>query len=111
MKANEIVDVYAQLAATSAVSTEELAYAMSKTASIAASAGMSFKNTSVFLAQMIQTTREAPENIGTALKTIIARFSEMKKSPLELVNVEGEEVSFNRVDKGLANCRSIFERC
>ena len=100
-EANEIVDVYAQLAATSAVSTEELAYAMSKTASIAASAGMSFQNTSVFLAQMIQTTREAPENIGTALKTIIARFSEMKKSPLELVNVEGEELSFNRVDKAL----------
>lgn len=96
-----IVDVYSQLAAKSAVDTEELAYAMSKTASIAESAGMSFQNTSVFLAQMIETTREAPENIGTAMKTIIARFQEMKKNPLELLSVEDEEVSFNRVDGAL----------
>lgn len=99
--ASMVVDVYSKLAATSATDTQELAYAMSKTASIAESAGMSFENTSVFLAQMIETTREAPENIGTAMKTIIARFQEMKKSPLELVDVEGEEVSFNRVDKAL----------
>jgi len=99
--ASMVVDVYSKLAAISATDTQELAYAMSKTASIAESAGMSFENTSVFLAQMIETTREAPENIGTAMKTIIARFQEMKKSPLELVNVEGEEVSFNRVDKAL----------
>ena len=50
---------------------------------------------------MIETTREAPENLGTAMKTIIARFQEMKKSPLEIVNVEGEEVSLNKVDKAL----------
>lgn len=99
--ASTVVDVYSKLAAVSAVDTEELAYAMSKTASIAESAGMSFQNTSVFLAQMIETTREAPENIGTAMKTIIARFQEMKKSPLELVEVEGEKVSYNRVDKAL----------
>lgn len=99
--ASSVVDVYSRLAAISATDTQEIAYAMSKTASIAESAGMSFENTSVFLAQMIETTREAPENIGTAMKTIIARFQEMKKSPLELVNVEGEEVSFNRVDKAL----------
>lgn len=99
--ASMVVDVYSKLAAVSATDTEELAYAMSKTASIAESAGMSFQNTTVFLAQMIETTREAPENIGTAMKTIIARFQEMKKSPLELVEVEGEEISFNRVDKAL----------
>lgn len=64
--ASMVVDVYSKLAAVSATDTEELAYAMSKTASIAESAGMSFENTTVFLAQMIETTREAPENIGTA---------------------------------------------
>ena len=28
---------------------------------------------------MIETTREAPETAGTALKTIVARFSEVKE--------------------------------
>ena len=96
-----VVDVYSKLAAVAATDTRELAVAMSKTASIAESAGMSFENASVFLTQMIEVTREAPENIGTAMKTIIARFQELKKSPLEIAEVEGEEVSFNKIDKAL----------
>jgi hypothetical protein len=36
---------------------------MSKTASIAANAGMDFETTSAFITQMIETTQEAPENI------------------------------------------------
>jgi hypothetical protein len=52
---------------------------MSKTASIAASANMEFETTAAFLAQIIETTQEAPETAGTALKTIIARFGEVKK--------------------------------
>ena len=96
-----VVDVYSKLAAIAATDTRELAVAMSKTASIAESAGMSIESTSSFLTLMIETTREAPENLGTAMKTIIARFQEMKKSPLEIVNIEGEEVSLNKVDKAL----------
>jgi TP901 family phage tail tape measure protein len=99
--AGRVVDVYSKLAAIAATDTRELAVAMSKTASIAESAGMSIESTSSFLTLMIETTREAPENLGTAMKTIIARFQEMKKSPLELVEVEGEEISLNKVDKAL----------
>ena len=99
--AGHVVDVYSKLAAIAATDTRELAVAMSKTASIAESAGMSIESTSSFLTLMIETTREAPENLGTAMKTIIARFQEMKKSPLELVEVEGEEISLNKVDKAL----------
>ena len=76
-----VVDVYSKLAAIAATDTRELAVAMSKTASIAESAGMSIESTSSFLTLMIETTREAPENLGTAMKTIIARFQEMKKEP------------------------------
>ena len=44
---------------------------------------------------MIETTREAPENIGTAMKTIIARFQEMKKEPSwKLLMLKGEEGFF-----------------
>jgi hypothetical protein len=52
---------------------------MGKTASIAASANMEFETTAALLAQIIETTQEAPETAGTAMKTIIARFSEVKK--------------------------------
>lgn len=99
--AQRINDVYSNLAAKTASNTQELGEAMERTASIAHSAGMSFEGTSAFLAQMIETTREAPENLGTAMKTIIARFQELKKNPLEMQEVDGEEVSFNKVDTAL----------
>lgn len=49
-----ITDVYSELAAKAAADVDGIAYAMSKTASIAASAGMEFETTSAFLTQMIE---------------------------------------------------------
>ena len=40
---------------------------------------MDFNVTAALLSQIIETTREAPETAGTAMKTIIARFTEVKK--------------------------------
>lgn len=57
-----VTDVYSSLAAGAAAETEGIAYAMSKTASIASNAGMSFENTSAYLTKMIETTQEAPSN-------------------------------------------------
>lgn len=56
-----ITDVYSELAAKAAADVDGIAYAMSKTASIASSAGMEFETTSAFLTQMIETTQEAPK--------------------------------------------------
>ena len=100
--ASRVVDVYSKLASIAATDTAEMAKAMSNTASIAESAGMSFESTSAMLAMMIETTREAPENLGTALKTITARFQEMKSNPTEILSLDGEEASLNKVDKALA---------
>lgn len=66
---SRVTDVYAELAAKAAADVEGIATAMSKTASIASSAGMEFETTSAFLTQMIETTQEAPTNIGTASLT------------------------------------------
>ena len=99
--AQRVNDVYSNLAANTASNTEELGTAMQRTASIAASAGMSFEGTAAFLAQAIETTREPAENLGTAMKTIVARFTELKKNPLEISEVDGEEVSYNKVDAAL----------
>ena len=99
--AQHINDVYSNLAAKTASNTKELGTAMQRTASIAHSAGMSFEGTAAFLAQAIETTREPAENLGTAMKTIVARFTELKKNPLEIAEVDGEEVEYNKVDAAL----------
>lgn len=99
--AQRINDVYSELAAITASDTEEIATAMTKTASIANSANMEFETTAALLAQMIETTRESPENLGTAMKTIIARFTEVKEDPLGIAEVEGEEVNINNIDAAL----------
>lgn len=101
VSAKRVNDVYSKLAAVTASDTEELGTAMQRTASIAASAGASFEGTTAFLAQAIETTREPAENIGTAMKTIVARFQEMKKNPLEISEVDGEEVDYNKIDAAL----------
>lgn len=96
-----INDTYSQIAAKSAANVEELANAMTKTASIAHSAGADFQNMTAFLAQMIETTREPSESLGTAMKTIVARFQEMKKAPDEIGEIDGEIVDANALEKAL----------
>ena len=99
--AQKVNDIYSKLAAVTASDTKEIGEAMERTASIASSANMGFGTTSAFLAQMIETTREAPENLGTAMKTIIARFQEMKKDPTKLVDDEGQALDANKIDTAL----------
>lgn len=102
VSAQRINDVYSELAAITAADTEEIADAMTRTASIANSAGMEFETTSAFLSQMIETTREAPENLGTAMKTIVARFQELKKAPSEIASeIDGEAIDVNKIDTAL----------
>jgi TP901 family phage tail tape measure protein len=100
--ANLVTDVYSSLAAEAAVDTQDLAVAISKVASIAGNAGLSFESTSAFLTQIIETTQEAAATAGTALKTIIARFTELTKDPTSLtVEVEGEVVDANKIEAAL----------
>lgn len=75
--AMEVSDKFAAVAANAAVSYDEIAIALSKVAAQANLAGMSIDYTTALLAKGIETTREAPETIGTALKTVIARMREM----------------------------------
>jgi uncharacterized coiled-coil DUF342 family protein len=77
--AEKVADVYSKLAAITAADVDEISSAMTKTASIASAAGMEFETTAAFLSQIIETTRESAETAGTAMKTVIARFSEVKK--------------------------------
>ena len=99
--AQRVADVYSELAAITAADVDEISSAMSKTASIASSAGMEFETTAAFLSQIIETTRESAETAGTALKTVIARFQELKKDPADIGEVDGEIVDANQIETAL----------
>lgn len=101
LSAQRVNDVYSELAKITASDTQEISTAMTKTASIAHNANMEFETTAAFLSQIIETTRESAETAGTAMKTIIARFTELKKNPNEIFEVEGEEVNANKVEAAL----------
>ena len=103
--AQRVNDVYSKLAAITASDTDEISTAMTKVASLASNANMEFETTSAFLAQMIETTRESAETAGTALKTVIARFSEVKElygqGELLGTDSEGEAIDVNKVSAAL----------
>ena len=105
MSAQRVNDVYSKLAAITASNTDEISTAMTKVASLAHNANMEFETTAAFLAQIIESTRESAETAGTALKTVVARFSEVKKlySKGELLgqDEEGEEIDVNKVSTAL----------
>ena len=99
--AQKVADVYSELAAITASDVKEISSAMTKTASIASSAGMGFETTAAFLSQIIETTRESAETAGTAMKTVIARFQELKKAPEDIGEVDGEIVDANAIEGAL----------
>lgn len=105
VSAQRVNDVYSKLAAITASNTDEISTAMTKVASLAHNANMEFETTAAFLAQIIESTRESAETAGTALKTVVARFSEVKKlySKGDLIGTdeEGEEIDVNRVATAL----------
>lgn len=98
-QAMEVSDKFAALAAASATDYEELATALSKVAAQANLAGMSMDFTLGMLARGIEVTREAPETIGTALKTVISRMRELTDYGKTLE----DNMDVNRVAAALSN--------
>ena len=96
-KAVDIADKFSAIAAASASDFEELAIAMSKVAPVAKIAGVGVDFMMGVLAKGLETTREAPENIGTAFKTIFARMREVT----DIGKATEDGMSLNRVEKSL----------
>ena len=72
------LDVMAKVANTSAADLEELATATAKVASTANTLGVTQEQLTAQIATVVSVTREAPENVGNALKTIYARFGDLQ---------------------------------
>lgn len=73
----EYVDKLAAVAATTASDLEESSVAMSKVASAANAMGVDFDQLNAQIATIVSVTRQAPESVGTALKTIYARMGDL----------------------------------
>jgi TP901 family phage tail tape measure protein len=96
-QAMAISDKFAALGASSASSYQEMAVALSKVAPSAKVAGVNIDQMLGFLAKGIETTREAPENIGTAFKTVFARMTQLRDFGKTLE----EGVAVNTVEEAL----------
>lgn len=77
------VDKLAAVAATTASNLEELSTGMSKVASAANTMGVDFDQLNAQIATIISVTRQAPESVGTALKTIYARMSTIEAGGMD----------------------------
>ncbi len=72
------VDRLAAVAATTASDLEELSTGMSKVASAAAAMGVGQDQLAAQLSTIISVTKQAPESVGTALRTVYARISDIQ---------------------------------
>ena len=72
------IDKLAAVAANSASNLEEISTAMSKVAATANMTGVSIDQLAAQISTIESVTRQSPETIGTALKTIYARMSDLK---------------------------------
>lgn len=72
------VDKLAATAATTASDLEELSTGMSRVASAASLMGVDVDQLNAQLSTIISVTRQAPESVGTALKSIYARISDIE---------------------------------
>lgn len=70
-------DVLTAVAANTASNSSELTNSISKVASIANITGVDMEQLTAMLSTVISVTRETPETVGTAFKTIFARINDL----------------------------------
>ena len=97
--AMSVADKFNKVAAASAADINELSTAFSKAAAQANQAGVSMDNYLAYIATMEEATREAPENIGTSLKTIFSRMQQIKtgENTEDNVDVNAVETALRKV--------------
>ena len=100
-EAESYVDKLAAVAATTASDLEELSTGMSKVASAANSMGVDIDQLNAQLATIVSVTRQAPESVGTALKTIYARMGDLAVDGEDEFGVSLGEVSGKMEQMGI----------
>lgn len=87
-----VTDKLAAVGADTAADFYELATGMSKVASMADVAGVNMDSLVAQLATIVSVTKEAPESIGTSLKTIYGRMLAFKNNATDMMKDEDGEL-------------------
>lgn len=87
------VDKLAAVASTTAADLGELSTAMSKVASVASTTGVDIDQLNAQISTIISVTRQAPESVGTALKTIYSRIGDLKVDGVDEFGVSLGKIS------------------
>lgn len=97
MTAQRVADVFLYLGDNAATSGEEIGTAMSRSASLADAAGVSFEMLGAYIATVSERTRQDAGTIGTALNAIMSRLTNVKNKGFN----EEDETKVNDVAKAL----------
>jgi TP901 family phage tail tape measure protein len=110
-----IVDMLAVLEAQSGSSADEISKAFKKSASSFEAAGFSMEEAASILTVILEKTRQAPELVGTGMKTIIGNLSEVRMGSAEFEGITSklQDVSkefglmFSLMDEGTGEIKKI----
>lgn len=91
-EAFDVTDKLSAVGASTAADFYELATGMSKVASMANAAGVDIDQLNAQLATIVSVTKEAPESIGTSLKTIYGRMLAFQNNATDLMEDEDGEL-------------------
>lgn len=95
---NQIIDVFALLGDSSASGADEVGRAMQKSAAAAEGAGVSFEKLAAWETTISSVTREAAENIGNSMKSMMVRYQQIREKGFN----EEDATNLNMVTKALA---------
>lgn len=101
--AQRIADTWAYLGDSVATSSAEIGRAMQKVASSGQAAGIGLEKLSSYIAVIEAYTRAAPESVGTALNSMMARYMKVTARGFgeSVTTDEGDVVSINDIAKAL----------
>lgn len=105
LEAQKVADVFVYLGDASASGADEIGIAMQKASASAQEAGVSFEWLGAYIAAVSEKTRQAPEVIGTAFNSIMARLHNIKATGFN----EEDATRVNDVAKALATLPEPLE--
>lgn len=101
--AESVVSKISSVDLVSATNSSGLAEAMSRVAVTADQAGISMDRLLGYVATIGEVTQQSMSTVGTAMKSILARMTNIKSGKLELVDEDGTTEKLSDVETTLAN--------
>lgn len=101
--AESVVDKISSVDLVSATDSAGLAEAMSRVAVTADQAGISMDRLLSYVATIGEVTQQSMSTVGTAMKSILTRMTNIKAGKLELVDEDGTTEKLSDVEATLAN--------